>query len=76
MTGKHRLSTSENMLVSIQDKIKWADSMSENDKKHRKDVEEKVDEVKKTLFKVGWIYFYSISLSEFLFLNIGEKTSC
>ncbi|WJX77237.1 COP9 signalosome complex subunit 7 [Trifolium repens] len=45
------LSTSENMLVSIQDKIKWADSMSEIDKKHRKDVEEKVDEVKKTLFK-------------------------
>jgi COP9 signalosome complex subunit 7 len=57
MTGKHRLSTSENMLVSIQDKIKWADSMSEIDKKHRKDVEEKVDEVKKSLFKVGWIYF-------------------
>lgn len=45
------LSTSENMLVSIQDKIKWADSMSEIDKKHRKDVEEKVDEVKKSLFK-------------------------
>jgi hypothetical protein len=57
MTGKHRLSTSENMLVSIQDKIKWADSMSEINKKHRKDVEEKVDEVKKSLFKVGWIYF-------------------
>ncbi|CAJ2651541.1 COP9 signalosome complex subunit 7 isoform X3 [Trifolium pratense] len=46
------LSTSENMLVSIQDKIKWADSMSEVDKKHRKDVEEKVDEVKKSLFKL------------------------
>lgn len=45
------LSTSENMLVSIQDKIKWADSMSEVDKKHRKEVEEKVDEVKKSIFK-------------------------
>jgi hypothetical protein len=31
--------------------------MSEIDKKHRKDVEEKVDEVKKSPFKVGWIYF-------------------
>ncbi|WJX83227.1 hypothetical protein P8452_65902 [Trifolium repens] len=36
----------------IQDKIKWADSMSEIDKKHRKDVEEKVDEVKKSPFKL------------------------
>ncbi|XP_073118805.1 COP9 signalosome complex subunit 7 isoform X2 [Henckelia pumila] len=43
------LSTSENLLVSIQEKIKWADSMSEIDKKHRKEVEERVDEVKKTL---------------------------
>ncbi|KAL5150593.1 COP9 signalosome complex subunit 7 [Glycine soja] len=46
------LSTSENMLVSIQEKIKWADAMSEIDKKHRKDVEEKVEEVKKSIFKV------------------------
>ncbi|KAG5130708.1 hypothetical protein JHK84_037105 [Glycine max] len=45
------LSTSENMLVSIQEKIKWADAMSEIDKKHRKDVEEKVEEVKKSIFK-------------------------
>lgn len=51
------MSTSENLLVSIQEKIKWADAMSEVDKKHRKDVEEKVEEVKKSLFKVGWIYF-------------------
>jgi len=51
------LSTSESLLVSIQEKIKWADSMSEIDKKHRKDVEEKVEEVKKSIFKVGWIYF-------------------
>uniref|UniRef100_A0A0R0F443 PCI domain-containing protein n=1 Tax=Glycine max TaxID=3847 RepID=A0A0R0F443_SOYBN len=40
------LSTSENLLVSIQEKIKWADAMSEIEKKHRKDVEEKVQEVK------------------------------
>ena len=50
-TLSHWLSTSESMLVSIQDKIKWADSMSEIDKKHKKDVEEKVEEVKKSLFK-------------------------
>ena len=45
MTLKHRLSTSENLLVSIQEKIKWADAMSEIEKKRRKDVEEKVLEV-------------------------------
>ncbi|KAK7256401.1 hypothetical protein RIF29_29846 [Crotalaria pallida] len=45
------LSTSENLLVTIQEKIKWADSMGEVDKKHRKDVEERVEEVKKTIFK-------------------------
>ncbi|KAL8062378.1 hypothetical protein ABFX02_02G143000 [Erythranthe guttata] len=43
------LSTSEDLLVSIQDKIKWADSMSEIDKKHKKEVDERVEEVKKTL---------------------------
>lgn len=44
-----RMYTSENLLVSIQDKIKWADNMSEMDKKHRKEVEEGVEEVKKSL---------------------------
>ncbi|PIN20679.1 hypothetical protein CDL12_06637 [Handroanthus impetiginosus] len=43
------LSTSDDLLVSIQEKIKWADSMNEMDKKHRKEVEERVEEVKKTL---------------------------
>ncbi|KHN16297.1 COP9 signalosome complex subunit 7 [Glycine soja] len=46
------LSTSENLLVSIQEKIKWADAMSEIEKKHRKDVEEKVQELK-SVIKVG-----------------------
>ncbi len=51
---KPRLVTSDNLLVSIQEKIKWADSMSELDKKHRKDLEEKTEEVKKSLsFKVS-----------------------
>lgn len=44
-----RLNTSENLLISIQDKIKWADNMSEMDKKHRKEAEEGVEEVKKSL---------------------------
>ncbi|KAJ9171184.1 hypothetical protein P3X46_014580 [Hevea brasiliensis] len=43
------LATSENLLVSIQEKIKWADTMSELDKKHRKDVEDRVEDVKKSL---------------------------
>ncbi|GLT51562.1 hypothetical protein SLA2020_249640 [Shorea laevis] len=43
------LATSDNLLISIQEKIKWADTMSELDKKHRKDVEERVEEVKKSI---------------------------
>ncbi|GFQ07483.1 cop9 signalosome complex subunit 7 [Phtheirospermum japonicum] len=43
------LSTSESLLVSIQEKIKWADTMNEKDKKHRKEVDERAEEVKKTL---------------------------
>ncbi|VVA89568.1 unnamed protein product [Arabis nemorensis] len=47
------LNTSENLLVSIQDKIKWADNMSEMDKKHRKEAEESVEEMKKSLSMKG-----------------------
>ncbi|KAA8520444.1 hypothetical protein F0562_014700 [Nyssa sinensis] len=43
------LNTSDNLLISIQEKIKWADNMSELDKKHRKEVEDRVEEVKKSL---------------------------
>ncbi|CAK9133584.1 unnamed protein product [Ilex paraguariensis] len=43
------LATSDNLLISIQEKIKWADTMSEMDKKHQKEVEERVEEVKKSL---------------------------
>lgn len=43
------LSTSDELLVSIHDKIRWADSMSDLDKKHKKEVEDKVEEVKKVL---------------------------
>jgi predicted protein tyrosine phosphatase len=37
------------MLQSIQEKIKWADMMSEENRKHKKDVEDRVEEVKKTM---------------------------
>ncbi|KAJ4956016.1 hypothetical protein NE237_012799 [Protea cynaroides] len=43
------LTTSDNLLLSIQEKIKWADTMSELDKKHQKEVEDKAEEVKKSL---------------------------
>ncbi|KAL5795032.1 hypothetical protein ACOSP7_003626 [Xanthoceras sorbifolium] len=46
-----RMGTSDNLLLSIQEKIKWADTMNELDKKHQKDVEDKVEEVKKSLFQ-------------------------
>lgn len=44
-----RLSTSEGLLVLIQDKIKWAGNMSEVDNRNRKEVEERVEEVQKSL---------------------------
>ncbi|GKU88493.1 hypothetical protein SLEP1_g2752 [Rubroshorea leprosula] len=43
------LATSDNLLITIQEKIKWADTMSELDKKHGKDIEDRVEEVKKSL---------------------------
>ncbi|XP_074326085.1 COP9 signalosome complex subunit 7 isoform X1 [Apium graveolens] len=43
------LTTSENLLTTIQEKIKWADNMSELDQKHKKEVEERIEEVKKSL---------------------------
>ncbi|KMS99922.1 hypothetical protein BVRB_1g017680 isoform A [Beta vulgaris subsp. vulgaris] len=43
------LSTSDNLLLTIQEKIKWADTMSELDKKHKKEVDDRVEDVKKTL---------------------------
>ncbi|KAE8660862.1 COP9 signalosome complex subunit 7 [Hibiscus syriacus] len=43
------LATSDNLLITIQDKIKWADTMSELDKKHRKELEDRVMEVKKSV---------------------------
>ncbi|CAH1450316.1 unnamed protein product [Lactuca virosa] len=44
-----RLGTSDNLLISIQDKIKGEDTMSELDKKHKKENEERLEEVKNAL---------------------------
>jgi predicted protein tyrosine phosphatase len=43
------LTTSDHTLQSIQEKIKWADMMSEANRKHKKEVEDRVEEVKKTM---------------------------
>lgn len=51
-TLENWLSTSENLLVSIEERIKWADATSEIDKKHRKDVKETAEEIKKCLPQV------------------------
>jgi COP9 signalosome complex subunit 7 len=47
MTG--RLGNSDNLLLTIQEKIKWADSMSEVDRRHKKEVEDKAEEMRKTI---------------------------
>jgi len=52
MNSMCRLGTSDNLLHTIQEKIKWADTMSEENKKHRKEIEEKVEDAKKS-FKVS-----------------------
>uniref|UniRef100_A0A2N9IH87 PCI domain-containing protein n=1 Tax=Fagus sylvatica TaxID=28930 RepID=A0A2N9IH87_FAGSY len=67
------LSTLDNLLISIQEKIKWADSMSELDKKHRKEVEDRVEEVKKSLSlkKIG----HPIEMTLSCYLFIGHSKS-
>ncbi|XP_008786276.1 COP9 signalosome complex subunit 7-like isoform X4 [Phoenix dactylifera] len=52
-TLAHWLDTSDSLLHLIQDKIKWADTMSEATKKHRKEIEDRVEEVKKSLKKLN-----------------------
>ncbi|GFZ00704.1 proteasome component (PCI) domain protein [Actinidia rufa] len=42
------LTTSDNLLISIHERIKWADTTSELDKKHKKEVEDRVEEMKKS----------------------------
>lgn len=68
-----RLTTSDNLLLSIQEKIKWADSMSELGKKHRKEVEDRVEEVKKSLsLKVSWMSF---TMFNFLYCPLSPSFS-
>lgn len=44
-----RLGSSDNLLLTIQEKIKWADSMSEQDRRHKKEVEDKAEEMRKSI---------------------------
>ncbi|KAJ0713822.1 hypothetical protein HanPI659440_Chr13g0482741 [Helianthus annuus] len=50
---KHTLSdwlgTSDGLIITIQEKIKWTDSMSELDKKHKKENVEMLEEAKNAL---------------------------
>lgn len=73
-----RLVTSDNLLLSIQEKIKWADAMSELDKKHRKDLEEKTEEVKKSLsFKVSnSVLHFSLQISTMSGPVFGHALLC
>ncbi|ONM19275.1 COP9 signalosome complex subunit 7 [Zea mays] len=41
--------TSDSLLHQIQEKIKWADTMSDVNKKHRKEFEDRVEEAKKSI---------------------------
>ncbi|XBI91222.1 hypothetical protein VPH35_028596 [Triticum aestivum] len=43
------LGTSDNLLHHIQEKIKWADTTSELNKKHQKEFEDRVEEAKKSV---------------------------
>ncbi|KAL9297125.1 hypothetical protein ACSQ67_023021 [Phaseolus vulgaris] len=58
------LSTSENLLVSIQEKIKWADDRDEIEKKHRKCVEDNLREVKNTLVKEATYNILNIAMDD------------
>lgn len=52
LTGQdfvYRLGNSDNLLLTIQEKIKWADSMSDQDRRHKKEVEDKAEEIRKTI---------------------------
>jgi COP9 signalosome complex subunit 7 len=44
-----RLGNSNNLLLTIQKKIEWVDNMSEVDRHHKKEVENKVEEMWKTI---------------------------
>ncbi|CAM6091837.1 unnamed protein product [Calypogeia fissa] len=43
------LGNTDSLLLAIQDKIKWADSMSDLDRKHKKEVEDRAEELRKSI---------------------------
>ncbi|XP_030945221.1 COP9 signalosome complex subunit 7-like [Quercus lobata] len=48
------LENSDNVLLTIQEKIKWAETKSVSDTKHQEEVKERVEEVKKSLSHKGY----------------------
>ncbi|KAH9777083.1 COP9 signalosome complex subunit 7 [Citrus sinensis] len=48
------LDTSDNVLSVIQDKIKWAETMCEEDKKHKMEVKSHLQDVKKSVHSKSW----------------------
>lgn len=65
------MATSDNLLISIQEKIKWADTMSESDKKHCKEVDERIEDAKKMLtLKVSKLQF-SVSFFPYFGMLFG-----
>ncbi|XP_065634875.1 COP9 signalosome complex subunit 7 isoform X2 [Quercus suber] len=48
------LENSDNVLLTIQEKIKWAETKSVSDTKHQEEVKERVEEVKKSLSLKGY----------------------
>lgn len=55
------LGNSDSLLRTIQEKIKWADSMSELDRRHKKDVEDKAEEIRKTIKVNDSLHFIKIT---------------
>jgi COP9 signalosome complex subunit 7 len=55
------LGNSDSLLLTIQEKIKWADSMSELDRRHKKEVEDKAEEIRKTIKVNDSLYFIKIT---------------
>jgi len=49
MWWTRRLGNFGNLLLTIQEKIKWANNMSEVDQHHKNEVEDKVEEMRKTI---------------------------
>ncbi|GJU90021.1 D-cysteine desulfhydrase 2, mitochondrial [Tanacetum coccineum] len=66
------LGTSDNLLITIQEKIKWADTMSELDKKHKKENVERLEEAKNVLSTSNILFI----LPAVTYLLFGKFAAC